>query len=104
MALQFAREAPLDRNQEEQVPKIASFYGIDIYIYYLDHNPPHFHVRFSGLKAIVNINSGKITKSELPSRAERLVSEWHVLNRAQLLDNWEQSRRGEPLTPIKPLL
>jgi len=85
------------------VPKIASFYGIDIYMYYLDHNPPHFHVRYAGLKATVEIQTGRVISTELPSRAVRLVLEWHSQNQAELLDLWEQSRRGEPLTPIKTL-
>ena len=85
------------------MPRIASFYGIDIYIYYLDHNPPHFHVRYSGLRATVDIRSGILVSSDLPTRATRLVAEWHETHQVELLKIWEQSRRGEPLTPITPL-
>jgi hypothetical protein len=46
-------------------------------MYYLDHNPPHFHVRYAGLKATVEIQTGRVISTELPSRAVRLVLEWH---------------------------
>jgi hypothetical protein len=28
------------------MPRICSFYGIIIWIYYNDHNPPHFHATY----------------------------------------------------------
>ena len=30
------------------MPEISRFYGIVISMYYDDHNPPHFHVRYGG--------------------------------------------------------
>jgi len=32
------------------VPRISSFYGIVIAMYYDDHAPPHFHARYGELK------------------------------------------------------
>ncbi|NOT77537.1 MAG: DUF4160 domain-containing protein [Bacteriovoracaceae bacterium] len=28
------------------MPCISSFYGIRIYLYPNDHNPPHFHIKY----------------------------------------------------------
>ena len=30
------------------MPEISSFYGIAIYMYMSEHNPPHFHVKYQG--------------------------------------------------------
>ena len=85
------------------MPRFSEFYGIAIYMYYRDHTPPRFNVRYSGLKAAVDIRTGNVVASELPKRALRLVAEWHHAHRTELLDRWEQARRGETLTPIMPL-
>jgi len=35
------------------MPELSRFYGIVIKMYYNDHNPPHFHVEYSGDEAII---------------------------------------------------
>ena len=30
------------------MPEISRFFGIVVQMYYADHEPPHFHVRYSG--------------------------------------------------------
>lgn len=50
------------------MPSISSFYGIIIYMYFNEHNPPHFHVIYNEYKAVISINDGAITGS-LPRRA-----------------------------------
>ena len=39
------------------MPTISNFYGILIQMYWNDHAPPHFHVRYSGYKATIGIQS-----------------------------------------------
>ena len=34
------------------MPEISNFYGIIIYMYIDDHNPPHFHVIYNSKPAI----------------------------------------------------
>jgi hypothetical protein len=29
------------------LPKISEFFGIDIYMYFEDHPPPHFHAQYA---------------------------------------------------------
>lgn len=50
------------------MPEISRFYGIVIYIFYDEHNPPHFHAEYSGNKAIITIKEG-IVKGTMPKRA-----------------------------------
>jgi len=32
------------------MPEISRFYGIVVYMFYYDHQPPHFHVMYQGLR------------------------------------------------------
>ena len=67
-----------------------------------EHNPPHFHIRYDEYRAIIEIESGKMTGT-LPPRAMKLVVEWLNLHREELYENWELLRRGEQFKRIKPL-
>ncbi|MEM8558818.1 MAG: DUF4160 domain-containing protein, partial [Bacteroidota bacterium] len=79
------------------------FYGIVIYLYYADHNPPHFHAVYGGQQAEINIRTGDVMVGVLPKRALRLISEWGEAYREELLANWERARAGQPLQSIPPL-
>lgn len=41
------------------MPSISSFFGITIYMYRKDYNPPHFHALYNGYDCIVDINTTK---------------------------------------------
>jgi hypothetical protein len=85
------------------MPEISRFFGIIITLYYNDHPPPHFHVRYGSQKAIVDIQTLKILQGELSSRTFNLVREWALEHQAELLENWELARQAQPLAPIEPL-
>ena len=86
------------------MPRISSFYGITIHIYWNEgqHARPHFHARYSGQAASIDLD-GRVIAGSLPRRALTLVSEWTQLHRNELLADWEHARRDEPLRPIDPL-
>ena len=42
------------------MPEICRFYGIVIAMYHREHAPPHFHARYGGDKAAVEIGSLKV--------------------------------------------
>ena len=56
------------------MPEISRFYGIIIYMYIDDHNPPHFHVCYMEHRALVDIANGTITGT-MPRRALKMVYE-----------------------------
>jgi hypothetical protein len=85
------------------VPRISQFYGIIIAMYYNDHAPPHFHVRYGDQEATMILETLEILGGALPRRALALVLEWAALHREELRQNWGRARRGEPLEPIEPL-
>ena len=73
------------------MPEISSFYGIIIYMYYKEHQPPHFHVWYNEYQCEITIKDGIIT-GQLPRRAAR-----------ELMENWNRSERKEALLKIEPL-
>lgn len=84
------------------MPEISHFYGIIIYMFPQEHNPPHFHVKYNEFKASIDIKTGTITGT-LPRRALNLVYSWLDEHRDELLENWERLAKGERAQTIKPL-
>jgi len=86
------------------VPRISFFYGIAIWMYWNEgaHARPHFHARYAGEVASVDLH-GELIAGSLPNRARALVAEWARLHHDELRANWERARREEPLQPIEPL-
>lgn len=82
--------------------EISRFYGIIITMYFPDHNPPHFHVRYNEYKAIVDISTGLIN-GNMPGRAVKMIYEWMELHKNELLDNWKKMEKGESMSTINPL-
>ena len=71
------------------MPEICRFLGIFISMYFTEHNPPHFHVRYNEHRAVISIRELNLLDGQLPARARGLVSEWAELNKYELLSMWE---------------
>jgi len=85
------------------MPRISSFYGIVIAMFFDEHGVPHFHARYAGDKASLSIGTLELLSGTLPRRALGLVREWAALHREELAKNWARARDSEPLEPIPPL-
>ncbi len=85
------------------MPRLSEFYGILIYMYWRDHNPPHFHGIYSGDEALVRISDGSVLAGSLPNTALRLVLEWATLHHEELVANWYRAQTPESLVPIDGL-
>jgi hypothetical protein len=85
------------------VPRISSFYGIVIAMYYREHGVPHFHALYGDYEASIAIKSLKILRGDLPPRALRLVKRWASMHREELLQDWNLAERGEVLESIDAL-
>jgi len=72
-------------------------------MYYSDREPPHFHVRYAGQKALIAIETLALLRGRLSPRALGLVMEWAELHRAELIDDWKLARAETQLKPIAPL-
>lgn len=58
------------------MPTISTFHGLVIAMYYNDHAPPHFHVRYADHQAVIGIGDLQILEGHLPRRAQALALEW----------------------------
>jgi hypothetical protein len=83
--------------------EISRFFGIIVAMYYGDHAPPHFHVRYGEQKAIVAITSLTLLRGRLSPRVFGMVVEWASLHQDELIKNWELVRQQAPLNRIAPL-
>jgi Domain of unknown function (DUF4160) len=83
------------------MPEISRFFGMVVQMYYGDHEPPHFHVRYSGQKALIAIETLAVLRGQLSPRALGLVTEW--VHRAELMEDWNLARVSARLNPIAPL-
>lgn len=88
------------------MPRICSFYGISIWIYYdeIQHRGrAHFHARYGEASASFDIEDASLLAGELPVSATRLVLRWASEHRDELRDNWRLAREHRQLKPIAPL-
>ncbi len=86
-----------------QMPEISRFFGIVITMYFNDHGPPHFHVRYESYRAKVRIVDADLIDGELPARVLALVREWAHLHRKELDRNWTSLATQGTFGRIEPL-
>ena len=85
------------------MPEISRFFGMVIAMFYNDHAPPHFHVRYGAQKASIRIDPPELLEGSLSPKALSLVLEWAAAHSDELLQDWELARQFTPLNPIQPL-
>jgi hypothetical protein len=85
------------------MPIVSRFFGISIAFYWEDHHPPHFHAKYSGDEAMIDIKTGEIIRGSISKRALSLVQEWRKMHGTELLEDWERARQRKPLAYISPL-
>ena len=85
------------------MPTLSIFYGIVVYIYWMDHNPPHVHALYAEHEALIDIGKAEVLRGSLPRRALAMVLEWTREHQDELMTAWEAASRGERPAPIAPL-
>jgi hypothetical protein len=85
------------------VPRLSTFYGIAIYVYWDDHNPPHYHGIYGEHEAWMVIATMAVLRGSLPRRALRLVKAWHRLHQVELEAAWERAKANQHPGTIEPL-
>jgi hypothetical protein len=71
-------------------------------MYFRDHNPPHFHARYGEHLAEIDLN-GALISGWLPPRIAGFVTEWMLLHRNELMENWNLVSRMQNPHKISPL-
>ena len=86
------------------MPELSRFLGIVIYMYFNDHNPAHFHVKYNDYRAIIDIEKLAILNGHLPARVLGLVIEWAELHQDELKKNWNDLITTGEYSKIAPLV
>ncbi len=84
------------------MPIISRFFGIVVFMFWREHNPPHFHAKYGDDDVTIEIESGKV-EGTMVKRALNLVQEWRELHKEDLLRDWKLAEQKKALFPIKPL-
>lgn len=82
------------------MPEICRFLGIVITMYFDEHNPPHFHVRYNDYRASMAIEDLNVIAGSLPAKVRGLVQEWAENHRDELMHIWQTSE----FSKIDPLV
>jgi hypothetical protein len=91
------------------MPRIASFDGLVMKIYFNDHPPPHIHVyagriHHPGVKAArLSIDTGEMIAGTLPAAKTATAKRWCQEHRGALLVDWQRARlRLHPIGRYHP--
>jgi len=84
------------------MPSVCEFFGITIYFYFSEHQPPHFHANYGEFWAEFDFE-GTILNGKFPPRVAGLVMEWALLRNKELQEEWKLARLRKTLKKIKPL-
>jgi hypothetical protein len=85
------------------MPTISIFYGILVQMFFDDHAPPHFHVRYAEYGAQINIQTLEIIEGNLPRTALSLVRQWATEHQTELVENWTLCVQMQSPKKIAPL-
>jgi hypothetical protein len=86
------------------MPQLSAFYGIIVYLYYFDHNPPHLHAEYGEFEVILHIDDFSVLEGYFPPKALSLLLEWATIHKNELQDAWKLASTGEKPEKIQPLL
>ena len=74
------------------MPAISMFYGIIIYMYFMDnkqHKLPHVHVKYQEHEVIIEIPNGNILEGSIPKSKMKLLKAWVEIDQDELVADWE---------------
>ncbi len=82
------------------MPTICSIRGIQIFINWREHLPPHFHAKYAGHEVSIEIETLEPMNTGFPSRQLKIVLGWAACHLDELRENWELASAKEPLFNI----
>ena len=85
------------------MPSVAEFLGMIIYVYWREHPPAHFHVRYGDMWGAIDIETGKLVEGELPRKKLKKIDEWRMLHKQELLNAWNNAQQHISPEKIEPL-
>ncbi len=85
------------------MPLVCEFFGIKIYMYWVDHFPEHFHAHYGEFQALISIREAIVLKGALPGKQIKLVLAWCEIHQDELLANWLSAQKNGKILKIEPL-
>jgi hypothetical protein len=88
------------------MPVVSMFYGLIVYMYFLDnkqHHLPHIHVEYQGKECIVAIPGGEYLEGSLLSSKAKLLAAWIEIHQEELMADWSLASKGQGIFKIDPL-
>jgi len=86
------------------MPEISRFLGIKIFMFFNEHNPPHFHIEYNEHKASIEITTFGVMEGRLPAKVLGLVVEWAEDHQDELMQNWNELKESGQWHKIEPLV
>ena len=86
------------------MPEISRFLGIVIYMYFNDHDPPHFHAKYNEFRGKITIEDLRLIDGKFPNRITAIILEWANEHWAELITNWNTLRETGSYQKIRPLV
>lgn len=62
-------------NKTKFMPEICRFFGIIIFLYWKDHNPPHIHFTYGDYECSISVLD-RIVDGQAPAKVIAKVNEW----------------------------
>lgn len=62
-------------NKTKFMPEICRFFGIIIFLYWKDHNPPHIHFTYGDYECSISVLD-RIVDGRAPAKVIAKVNEW----------------------------
>lgn len=72
------------------MPIIKIIGSIKIYMYFFDHNPPHFHAIYAEYQELIVIETLETFSGSIPVKQRKKVIEWAENNKGYLLQKWNE--------------
>lgn len=84
------------------MPEISRFYGIIIYLYWRDHNPPHIHFAFGDYECTMDIVR-RTVEGTAPAKVISRVNKWLDIHAEEVMELWNNAREGKQIGKVQPL-
>lgn len=84
------------------MPIINRFFGIMIFMFWREHQPPHFHAKYGDEEIVMEIKNGKYT-GKMSKRAISLLQEWRKIHKKELMEDRVLAMDRKALRNIDPL-
>jgi hypothetical protein len=81
-------------------PRLDEVAGLSVWVYFVDHRRPHVQVRGAGVRANVDIRTGRVLAGHVPPKQLRQVRAWLEPRRTALEEAFFAALRHEAADTI----